>query len=46
MLHTKHLLMSMNIDYGGVRSRQEEPSIKLNVPVDSKYFERSLFLPT
>ena len=33
------ILMLMDMDYGGVKSRQEVTSIKINVPVDNKYFE-------
>jgi hypothetical protein len=33
------ILMLMDMDYGGVKSRQEVTSIKVNVPVDEKYFE-------
>lgn len=33
------ILMLMDMDFGGVKSRQEVTSIKVNVPVDEKYFE-------
>lgn len=33
------ILMLMDLDYGGMKSRQEVTSIKINVPIDSKYFE-------
>ncbi|MBK9098048.1 MAG: hypothetical protein IPM14_08030 [bacterium] len=33
------ILMLMDMNYGGMKSRQEVTSIKTNVPVDSKYFE-------
>jgi hypothetical protein len=33
------ILMLMDMNYGGMKSRQEVTSIKINVPVDSKYFE-------
>ena len=33
------ILMLMDMNYGGMKSRQEVTSIKVNVPVDAKYFE-------
>jgi len=33
------ILMLMDMNYGGMKSRQEVTSIKVNVPVDEKYFE-------
>ncbi len=33
------ILMLMDMNYGGMKTRQEVTSIKTNVPVDSKYFE-------
>jgi len=33
------ILMLMDMNYSGVKSRQEVTSIKTNVPVDEKYFE-------
>ena len=33
------ILMLMDMDYGGVKSRQEATSVKINVPVEAKYFE-------
>ncbi len=33
------ILMLMEMNYGGMKSRQEVTSIKTNVPVDAKYFE-------
>lgn len=33
------ILMLMDMNYGGMKSRQEVTSIKVNVPVDQKYFE-------
>lgn len=33
------ILMLMDMNYGGMKSRQEVTSIKINVPVDEKYFE-------
>ncbi len=33
------ILMLMDMDFGGMKSRQEVTSIKINVPVDPKYFE-------
>lgn len=33
------ILMLMDMNYGGMKSRQEVTSIKTNVPVDAKYFE-------
>jgi hypothetical protein len=33
------ILMLLDMDYGGMKSRQEVTSIKINVPVDEKYFE-------
>jgi hypothetical protein len=33
------ILMLMDMNYGGMKSRQEVTSIKVNVPVDPKYFE-------
>jgi hypothetical protein len=33
------ILMLMDMNYGGMKSRQEVTSIKINVPVDAKYFE-------
>jgi len=33
------ILMLMDMNYGGIQTRQEVTSIKVNVPVDTKYFE-------
>lgn len=33
------MLMLMDMNFGGMKSRQEVTSIKVNVPVDAKYFE-------
>ena len=33
------ILMLMDMNYGGMKTRQEVTSIKVNVPVDAKYFE-------
>lgn len=33
------ILMLMDMNYGGMKSKQEVTSIKVNVPVDAKYFE-------
>jgi hypothetical protein len=33
------ILMLMDMNYGGIQTRQEVTSIKVNVPVDAKYFE-------
>ena len=33
------ILMLMDMNYGGMKSKQEVTSIKINVPVDEKYFE-------
>ena len=33
------ILMLMEMNYGGMKSRQEITSIKTNVPVEAKYFE-------
>lgn len=33
------ILMLMDMNYGGMKTRQEVISIKTNVPVDAKYFE-------
>jgi len=33
------ILMLMDMNFGGVNSRQEVTSIKVNIPVDEKYFE-------
>jgi hypothetical protein len=33
------ILMLMDMNYGGMKSRQEVTSIETNVPVDAKYFE-------
>ena len=33
------ILMLMDMNYGGMKTRQEVTSIKTNVPVDAKYFE-------
>lgn len=33
------ILMLMDMNFGGVKSRQEVTSIKVNVPIDEKYFE-------
>lgn len=33
------ILMLMDMNFGGMKSRQEVTSIKVNVPVDAKYFE-------
>lgn len=33
------ILMLLDMNYSGVKSRQEVTSIKVNVPVDEKYFE-------
>ena len=39
ILTWKGILMLMDMNYGGMKSRQEVTSIKVNVPVDEKYFE-------
>jgi len=39
MLTWNGIMMLMDVDYGGGRTRQEVTSIKVNVPVDPKYFE-------
>ena len=39
ILTWKGILMLMDMNYGGMKSRQEVTSIKVNVPVDAKYFE-------
>ena len=33
------ILMLMDMNYSGIKTKQEVTSIKLNVPVDAKYFE-------
>ena len=33
------ILMLMDMNYSGIKTKQEVTSIKINVPVDSKYFE-------
>jgi hypothetical protein len=33
------ILMLMDMNYGGMKSRQEVTSIKVNVPIEAKYFE-------
>jgi len=33
------ILMLMDMNFGGIQTRQEVTSIKVNVPVDAKYFE-------
>jgi hypothetical protein len=39
ILTWKGILMLMDMNYGGMKSRQEVTSIKVNVPIDAKYFE-------
>jgi len=39
ILTWKGILMLMDMNYGGMKSKQEVTSIKVNVPVDTKYFE-------
>jgi hypothetical protein len=33
------ILMLMDMNYSGIKTKQEVTSIKINVPVDAKYFE-------
>ena len=33
------ILMLMDMNYSGIKTKQEVTSIKINVPVDTKYFE-------
>ncbi|MCW9065600.1 MAG: hypothetical protein OQJ78_04830, partial [Ignavibacteriaceae bacterium] len=33
------ILMLMDMNYSGIQTKQEATSIKINVPVDEKYFE-------